>query len=149
MRTLWTALIVVFAGCDTAAAAGGDYTCTNAPSIVYPKGLPTGAACTKNADCAYGGCAMSALQLSGHVTATEGVCTKNCACGSAASQCSTDDSDANNLHYSCIKAVGATTSECAVKCTTLDDCTKVNPRFNTCTESSDLFGTGVKVCTIQ
>ncbi len=150
MRPLLTLLLVAFAGCDTTtAAAGGDYTCTNTPVLSYPQAGVAGAACKKSADCQYGTCEFSALQLAGHITTTEGVCTKNCACGAATSQCSADDNDANNLHFTCIKQIGGTASECAVKCASVADCQKINPRFNACTESSDAYGTADNVCTIQ
>ena len=149
MRFLLTVFLMSFCACDTTGAGGGDYTCSNTPTIKNAQGGVHGAACVKNSDCEYGSCSKSALQLAGHVTTTEGVCTKDCSCGSASSQCSTDDDETNGVHFSCIKAIGTPSSECALKCTSVADCQKVNPRFNTCTETSSSFGTGVKVCTIQ
>ena len=150
MRPILMFVLLVLASCNTAAAAGGDYTCTNAPSKVHPQAGVHGASCANDADCEYGACSKSALQLNGHVTTTEGVCTKNCSCGSASSQCNADDDAANSLAFTCIKGTsGDTTSECAIKCTSVADCTKVNPRFTACTDSSTRFSTGVKVCAVE
>jgi hypothetical protein len=150
MRPVLTLLLLALAGCNTAAAAGGEYTCTNAPFKKYPEAGPVGAACAKDGDCQYSVCAKSALQLNGHVTTTEGVCTKNCACGAVSSQCDVDDDSANGLAFTCIKGTsGDTTSECAIKCSSVADCTKVNPRFTVCSASSTRFSTGVKVCAVQ
>ncbi len=148
MRMALTILFVVLAGCDTNGAAGGDYTCTNAPHITNTKGAVHGASCTKDADCLYGDCNKVAMQLAGHVTTTEGVCTKNCSCGTN-SACDVDDDLANNVHFKCLKAPSGGASECGVQCTSVADCQKVNPRFTACVETSTAFQTGVKVCTIQ
>lgn len=146
MRAGLTLLALVFAGCETNAAAGGDSVCTNAPHISNAQGGIHGASCTQNADCRYGVCNKVALQLAGHVTTTEGVCTKNCACG-ANSSCDLDD--VADRHFKCIKAPSGGGSECAVQCASVTDCQQVNPRFNACTTTSAFFQTGVKVCAIQ
>lgn len=154
MRIVLTVFLMVFAACDTASTgASGDYICTNAPTIKNPQGGVHGAPCVKDADCLYGSCGKSALQLNGHVTTTEGVCTKDCACGSAASQCDLDNEATASVAFTCIKSIesatGGTTSECAIQCDSLADCTKINPRVTVCTDTSDLFETGVKVCSIE
>jgi hypothetical protein len=143
-------LVTLFlAACTTTAAAGGDYICTNVPEISNKLGAINGAGCVNNSDCQYGVCKKGALQLAGHVTTTEGVCTKDCACGGPSSQCSADDDEVNGVHFKCIKAPKGGVSECAIQCASLADCQKVNPRFTACTASSSAFQTAVKICTIE
>ncbi len=149
MRWIFFLAALVLSACNTNAAAGGDYVCTNAPEISNKQGAVNGAACTTNSDCQYGVCSHGALQLGAAPSGTDGVCTKDCSCGGASSQCSIDDSEANNVHYKCIKGQTGGKSECAVACASLADCQKVNPRFTACTASSPTFQTGVKICTIQ
>ena len=149
MRPFLFLLFALFCACNTSVAAAGDYVCTNVPEISNKQGAVNGAGCTSNGDCQYGVCAKNALQLGAAPSGTDGVCTKDCSCGGASSQCSADDDEANNLHFKCIKAQAGTRSECAIQCTSVADCQKVNPRFTACTASSPTFQTGVKICTIQ
>lgn len=145
----WLASFLLLTACTTTSASGGDYTCTNAPGIANKQGAVHGAGCVKDSDCEYGVCNKTALQLAGHVTTTEGVCSKDCSCGGPTSQCSIDDQEANSLHFTCIKATSGGKSECAIKCGSVADCQAVNPRFTACTSSGSTFATAVKVCTIQ
>lgn len=143
----WMLLVLLLsAGCEANTTQGGDYTCPNVAVIKNAQAGVHGAHCVKDADCKYGVCSKGALQLSGHVTTTEGVCTKNCACGPNSS-CDMEDQGA--FHFKCIKAPAGAGSECAVQCGSVTDCQQINPAFNACVGTSQFFTTGVKVCTIQ
>lgn len=149
MRLAILFAVLGLGACTTSAGAAGDYVCKNAPGIANAQGAVHSAGCLQNSDCKYGVCNKVALQLSGHVTTTEGVCSKDCSCGGPTSQCSADDDEANGLHFTCIKAASGGGSECALKCTSVADCQKVNPRFTACSTGSVTFSTAVKVCTIN
>lgn len=139
-------VVILASGCEAnTAAKGGDYTCPNNPGIGNPAKKLHGAACATKGECAYSVCNVNALQLAGHVTATEGVCTKDCSCGPN-SGCDIDNG--NGVEYKCIKAKSGPGSECAIACTSDAQCKAINPRFDHCGYAETRFTSGVKVCTL-
>lgn len=130
-------------GCTTGTEPSTD--CPNVSTLTKPDGLLHGVACTTNADCKYGVCSTSAMQMAG--ATGFGVCTKNCRCGPN-SQCSDDDNNTKNMTFSCIKGgAGGAVSECAARCTSAADCQAINPKLPFCVTSvSGSFSGAVKVC---
>lgn len=140
---LATGLLV---GCETADPAdGSDGVCPYpAQTITAPTGKLHGEACTTSAECKYGICSKTTLQAAG---SGAGVCVKQCNCG-VGSQC-TDDNDASrSAEFTCIFAPSGGKKECARFCKTDAECGAWNPELPFCRSGqSDLFQTGVKVCT--
>lgn len=137
-------LAVGLCACTTGAESGSE-DCPQVSKLTNAAGLLHGVACSSNADCKYGTCSTTALQMAGQ--SGFGVCTKNCRCGEF-SQCSDDDKNTKNMTFSCIKGgPGGTLSECAARCTSAADCQAINPKLPFCVTSvNGSFSGAVKVC---
>lgn len=117
-----------------------------APVISNATGLLHGIACNSNADCKYGTCLKNAMQQGG--ASTVGVCTKQCSCGGATSQCSNDDDSTKGLTFTCIVRATGAGKECGLTCTSDAFCQSVNPAQPFCVASlKGVFSAGArKVC---
>lgn len=142
---------VALLGCATGSTTPDLTTCQySTPVVSNASGKLHGEPCTSNAECKYGTCTKSALQLGG-VAVTKGICTKQCSCGGSTSICSnenvTDASGIAVVEFKCIKADGGAGSECARYCTSAADCKAWNPELPFCVDGvSGKFQSGVKVC---
>ncbi len=117
-------------------------------------GLLHGKACTKDGDCKYGVCYFGA-PIAGY-DASIGICTKNCNCAGAASNCTADDTDL----YRCVFETTAENGNpkrsgdqppvkmCARTCSSDLDCAAWNPALPDCIQFSTKFVSvpAVKVC---
>lgn len=144
----WLALLfalALFGGCvDTTTVDPG--ACPYAsPVITNATGLLHGIACTSDSQCKYGHCLKNAMQQGG--SSAVGVCTKQCSCGGATSQCSNDNGNDKGLTFTCIAAAKGAGKECAVYCKSDGDCQAINPNQPFCVSGlSGVFSTGLKVC---
>ncbi len=122
-----------------------------APVISNATGLLPGIACTSAAQCKYGTCVKTAMQQG--LSSTVGVCTKQCSCGGATSQCSNDNGNDKGLSFTCIAAAKGAGKECAVYCKNDNTtgisayCQAINPNQPYCVSGlSGVFSTGLSVC---
>ncbi len=151
-KLLRTGLLLTLAlsGCATGSTTPDLTNCQySTPVITKADGKLHGEACTSNAECKYGTCSKSAMQVGGH--GTTGVCTKQCSCGGTSSVCANDnvvDTDGTAIReFKCIKAYTGPGAECALYCTSAADCQKWNPALKYCVDGvSPVFNSGVKVC---
>lgn len=140
--------LVVATGCSVTAVDPG--TCQfGAPVVKTTDGLLHGIACQTDAQCKYGVCSKTAMQQGG--SSTQGVCTKQCSCGGATSQCSADNDSVKNLSFTCIKAAVGSGSECGVICTSDKQCADINPNQPFCvTGVKGVFTAGaLKACSAK
>ena len=137
---------IVCLGCPVTNTDPQNDVCTKSTGISQPTGHLHGHECQNDSECQYGWCNKAAMQLAG--ATGYGVCTKDCACG-AGSQCDADN--ATGMSFTCIKRASGAGSECAIKCTSVADCTKINPKFTACVTGIDgVFSAGAsKACTTR
>ena len=122
-------------------------TCTP-PQITNAAGLLLGYPCTTSADCKYGVCDLQALSTGGAF----GICTKlGCTCGVSA-PCDLDQIPGQTPAFTCIIPSGGT-AHCVPKCTSVDQCTAIDPRYNACTNTPPNYAYGTigvsKFCVVN
>ena len=126
---------LALAACDDG-TAGKLPSCTP-PQVTNIAGLLHGYPCTKNDECKYGFCDLNALSTG----ATFGVCTKlECLCGAGSAECSADQAQGTPT-FLCISPTGRS-SHCVPECTSVDQCTAIDSRYNTCTNTPPSYQYG-------
>ena len=117
------------AACDDG-TTGKLPTCTP-PQVTNIAGLLHGYPCTKHEECKYGFCDLNALTTAG----TFGICTKlECLCGAGPAECSADQIAGQTPTFICISPRDLA-RRCVPACTSVDQCTAIDARYNTCTNT--------------
>ena len=138
--------LALFAG-PIACSSEEEDPCDGKPEVTNAVGLLSGFECTSDEDCMYGQCDLDAVTTGGAF----GICTRACpAC--PGSECSADDVSAEGLGFTCIFATGVA-KHCVPTCSSLDDCTKISPKYTACSMTPPDFALGSigarKFCTME
>jgi hypothetical protein len=118
--------LLLYSSCESDTAQEGK--CQNKVEIKNPTGKLHGIACEKDEDCKYGRCYESPVTTK----STFKFCTKDCSCGDL-SPCILDNTE--TMIYLCQRGPfdnDTIVNFCTPKCTSIDDCTKIDPCYNAC-----------------